>query len=201
MLNLFSFSQPAFWQRHGVYKWPQIRHAHRYARMVAPTPINQTSSALTLSAKTVTIRVVPLVKGSPVVSIVCKIAHSAHLDKVTRHGSSVSLAQKQLIVLNLTHATDNLRFALNTCIYGEANATDPVNTPCSTDLDCGPMQGALQDGMSDPSTAQEYSYCSAYDNSFVGSSLSRCSQCLSTGGDDLFYMSNCMFCQFIFKLS
>lgn len=100
-----------------------------------------------------------------------------------------------------SHATDNLRFALNTCIYGEANATDPVNTPCSTELDCGPMEGALQDGMSDPSTAQEYSYCSAYDNSFVGSSLSRCTQCLSTGGDDLFYMSNCMFCQFIFKLS
>ncbi|KAI6710780.1 LPXTG-domain-containing protein [Diplocarpon mali] len=65
----------------------------------------------------------------------------------------------------------NLRFALNSCIFGSTNATDPLSTPCSTSTACGPLASALGDGMGTPLTTSPYSYCTAYENTFSGSSL------------------------------
>lgn len=83
----------------------------------------------------------------------------------------------------------NLRFALDTCIFDTANASDPISTPCSINTVCGPLQEALQDGMSDPATMAQYSYCSADNNAFLGSYLNTCGQCLREN-DDQVYMSN-----------
>ncbi|KAH7321654.1 hypothetical protein BKA65DRAFT_512689 [Rhexocercosporidium sp. MPI-PUGE-AT-0058] len=83
----------------------------------------------------------------------------------------------------------NLRFAFNSCIFGTANATDSFSTPCSTSTACGPIQKALGDGMGTPTTSQQYSYCSAYDNSFMGSSLDTCRDCLKLNSDAS-YLSN-----------
>ena len=87
--------------------------------------------------------------------------------------------------------TDNLRYAFNTCVFGTANATDPISTPCSIDTVCGPLEGALTYGMPNMSDVAEYSYCSAHDNSFLGSYLQPCEQCLREN-DEVFYFSNCM---------
>jgi hypothetical protein len=88
--------------------------------------------------------------------------------------------------------TDNLRFAFNTCLFDTTNATDPLSTSCSTDAVCGPLEAALEDGMQNPSIMPEFSYCSAYDNSFLGSFLSTCTHCLRES-DDQVYLANCKF--------
>jgi hypothetical protein len=85
---------------------------------------------------------------------------------------------------------DNLRFAFNTCVFETANSTDPITTTCSTDAVCGPLAAALEDGMQNPSTLHEFSYCSAYDNSFLGTYLSTCTDCLR-GSADQVYLANC----------
>ncbi|KIN06201.1 hypothetical protein OIDMADRAFT_49692 [Oidiodendron maius Zn] len=83
----------------------------------------------------------------------------------------------------------NLRFAFNTCLFDTANATDPVSTSCSTDEACGSLAAPLEDGMQNPSSIQEFSYCSAYDNSFLGSYLSKCTECLRESNDQV-YLAN-----------
>jgi len=83
----------------------------------------------------------------------------------------------------------NLRYAFNTCIFGTANASDSLSTPCSTSTVCEPLRKALSDGMGTPLTTGQYSYCSAYENSFLGSSLDTCRDCLKSNSNAL-YLSN-----------
>jgi hypothetical protein len=110
---------------------------------------------------------------------------------MTKHGFFVSYKNfKSAKDRALTASKDNLRFAFNTCIFAMANATDPITTPCSLDTVCAPIQGAMLDGMDDPETLQEYSYCSAYDNSFLGSFLGICGTCLAESAEES-YFSNC----------
>lgn len=85
---------------------------------------------------------------------------------------------------------DNLRFAFNTCIFGTTNASDSLSTPCSSSTVCEPLRKALSDGMGTPLTTSQYSYCSAYDNSFLGSNLDTCRDCLRFNSN-AFYLSNC----------
>jgi len=83
----------------------------------------------------------------------------------------------------------NLRYAFNSCIFGTTNATDSFSTPCSSSTVCGPLQNSLGDGMETPSTSSQYSYCTAYDNSFLGSSLDTCRDCLKLNSNAM-YLSN-----------
>ncbi|CZT52194.1 uncharacterized protein RSE6_13466 [Rhynchosporium secalis] len=82
----------------------------------------------------------------------------------------------------------NLRFAFNSCVFGTSNATRPISTPCSTEAVCGPIRKAMGDGMGTPLTTGQYSYCEAYDNSFLGS-MHTCRSCLKLE-DDASYLSN-----------
>ncbi|KAJ5043042.1 uncharacterized protein L3040_004430 [Drepanopeziza brunnea f. sp. 'multigermtubi'] len=83
----------------------------------------------------------------------------------------------------------NLRYALNSCIFGTTNATDPISTPCGTSSVCGRIQLALAHGMQTPSTTGQYSYCTAYDNSFLGSGLDICQECLRLNSESS-YLAN-----------
>ncbi|KAL2068249.1 hypothetical protein VTL71DRAFT_16347 [Oculimacula yallundae] len=83
----------------------------------------------------------------------------------------------------------NLRFAFNSCIFGTANTTSSISTPCSTGAVCGHIQKALGDGMGTPLTTGQYSYCTAYDDSFLGSTLDTCRSCLKLNNDAA-YLSN-----------
>lgn len=87
-------------------------------------------------------------------------------------------------------ASDNLRYAFDTCIYGYANATEPISTPCSTDTVCAPLQAALEDNMQDPSGGTQYSYCSASNSSFQSAALQPCSSCFRETADEV-YFANC----------
>ncbi|KAG4437241.1 hypothetical protein IFR05_007257 [Cadophora sp. M221] len=83
----------------------------------------------------------------------------------------------------------NLRYAFNTCIFSTTNASDSLSTPCSSSTVCEPLRKALSDGMGTPLTTGQYSYCSAYDNSFLGSNLDTCRDCLRFN-NNAFYLSN-----------
>lgn len=88
---------------------------------------------------------------------------------------------------------DNLRYAVNSCVYGLQNASDPLSSPCSIQTSCGPLVGAFQDGMEAPSLENKYSYCEAFGGSFQGPRLASCQKCLRLT-DEQKYMGNCKFC-------
>lgn len=78
----------------------------------------------------------------------------------------------------------NLRFALDTCLFGFQQPSDAVTAPCSMSDSCQPLQLALGDGNLVPSNETEYSYCSTDSNAILGSSLGPCKDCLSNTSDE-----------------
>lgn len=133
----------------------------------------------------------PWDQNSKDVSIVSKAAVLQLRVNTTRGGIFVSPVLFCLRVFTPIQATDNLRYAFNSCIFGSTNATDTLSTPCSSSTVCGPLQKSLGDGMGTPLTSSQYSYCSSYDNSFLGSSLEICQDCLKVGSNTV-YLTNCM---------
>lgn len=85
---------------------------------------------------------------------------------------------------------DNLRYTLSSCLFGFANATDAVSTPCSTSESCAHLQEALENDNLDPAAGHPYSYCSADNNAFLGSYHDKCSSCLGSSSDEK-YLANC----------
>jgi len=85
---------------------------------------------------------------------------------------------------------DNLRYTISSCLFGFANATDAVSTPCSTSQSCGHLQKALESNDLDPTAGSPYSYCSADNNAFLGSYHDKCTTCLRNSGDEK-YLANC----------
>lgn len=83
----------------------------------------------------------------------------------------------------------NLRFALNTCLFGASNATDQYSTPCALSSVCDPLQAPLEDSMTSPSLTGEFSYCTAANGTFTSNFLSSCQQCLREDGKST-YLSN-----------
>lgn len=136
---------------------------------------------------------IQLGRSSRHASIVCRTVLPRTRGRTIKRGTSVSV--KPFIHLKdhvlTANKLDNLRYAFNACIYGAANSTDPINSPCSLDTACAPIQGAMRDGMGNPATLQEYSYCSAYDNSFLGQFLGACGTCLTETTTEVIF-SNCM---------
>ncbi|KAE9374762.1 hypothetical protein N431DRAFT_503544 [Stipitochalara longipes BDJ] len=78
----------------------------------------------------------------------------------------------------------NLRFALDSCLFGFQQPVDFVPNPCSTSQFCEPLELAIGDGNHTLSNESEYSYCSADSNAILGASLNQCRDCLSnTSGE------------------
>ncbi len=102
----------------------------------------------------------------------------------------IDLCLKLVLTDNLQ---DNLRFALNACLFAASNATDPISTPCSTNTACGPLQDALESGMQTPSTMSQYGYCSVEQNQFQGTYLGNCESCFRENDQQLSYLSNCKY--------
>jgi len=86
---------------------------------------------------------------------------------------------------------DNLRYTLDTCLFGFDNASDAKSTVCSTSQSCGPLQSALENNNLNPLGADEYDYCNADGNAFRGRYLDSCESCLEDT-DDQKYLRNCM---------
>lgn len=106
------------------------------------------------------------------------------------NGSCVSLHSTwYLACLADRSQLDNMRFALDTCLFGFRNNTDAVSTPCSTSNSCGPLQGAIEHANLDPDE-NPYTFCNADGNSMMGGAPQKCEQCLQSGGTEV-YLSNC----------
>jgi hypothetical protein len=109
--------------------------------------------------------------------------------ELTRNGFCVSFLQGHKSKSNISES-DNLRFALDACLFGFQRPTDAVTTPCSMSESCQPLQLAIENGNLVPSNESEYSYCSVDDNAFLGASLNSCRDCLSNTSDEK-YLRNC----------
>ncbi|KAF4632361.1 hypothetical protein G7Y89_g5766 [Cudoniella acicularis] len=85
----------------------------------------------------------------------------------------------------------NLRYALSSCLFGFANASDAVSTPCSTSTACGPLRNAIENANLVASNEQTYSYCSV-DNDAINDSVEpKCTECLRASGNEII-LSNFM---------
>ncbi|KAH8798928.1 hypothetical protein F5882DRAFT_186454 [Hyaloscypha sp. PMI_1271] len=78
----------------------------------------------------------------------------------------------------------NLRFALDSCLFGFQQPSDFVTSPCATSESCRLLQPAVEDGNLLPSNETGFSYCSADNNAILGTSLNRCRECLSNSPDE-----------------
>lgn len=165
------------------------------------TPMSRTPSEEMSFARIVTTPKVQSGPNSRAVSTVFKGAVHLLQMRTTKDGFFVS-DEPVFWIYQLTNLLfqDNLRFAFNSCIFGTANTTDSISTPCSTSSVCGPLQNAIGDGMGTPTTSGQYSYCTAYDNSFMGGSLDTCRDCLRIN-NDANYLSNCMTLYYMFLAS
>ncbi|KAM0158915.1 hypothetical protein ACHAPG_003851 [Botrytis cinerea] len=83
----------------------------------------------------------------------------------------------------------NIRYTLASCLYGFANATDTIATPCSTSKACGPFQLSIEDGNFITKNETAYGYCSANYNSILSGGTSACKSCLQAGNTES-YLSN-----------
>lgn len=85
---------------------------------------------------------------------------------------------------------DNLRFAVDVCLYGFPRSPDAISSPCDIDHVCGPLGDALTyDGLK-TEKKQNFEYCSAADNTFTGPSVEACYKCLQTSPEQN-YLANC----------
>ncbi len=92
---------------------------------------------------------------------------------------------------NLSFVIDNLRYALDTCLFGFANSSDFVSSPCATDSSCGPLRTSLEsDNLTQSSS--EFGYCTADNSAFLGASNGRCTNCLRDT-DNQVYFANCKY--------
>ena len=93
--------------------------------------------------------------------------------------------------MTLLTALDNLRYAVDVCVFAFANTTSGSSSPCALDQTCGPMKEALEAGNMDPAKANGFEYCTLSDGVFP-SQGSSCSQCLGLSPGRK-YLSNCAF--------
>ncbi|TPX09675.1 uncharacterized protein E0L32_009148 [Thyridium curvatum] len=84
---------------------------------------------------------------------------------------------------------DNVRYAVNVCLFGFPNATQGTSSPCNMDLTCRPLQTPLKAGISEPSRSTEFQYCGADHALYGGNTISSCEQCLQMGNEKT-YLSN-----------
>lgn len=80
---------------------------------------------------------------------------------------------------------DNLRYAIDWCVFGYPDNHDAVSTPCLGS--CKPIKDALQANLTDPSSSTAYGYCQ--DDSFMAG-VDLCASCNALVNNQS-YPSNC----------
>jgi len=89
-------------------------------------------------------------------------------------------------MLDFMRRTDNLRYAIDWCIFGYPDNNNAPSTPC--DSSCLSIQKTLKANMSQPSqNTAAYGYCQ--DGSFMAG-VDLCSSCYALV-DNHGYLSNC----------
>ncbi len=99
----------------------------------------------------------------------------------------------ELLVAGADGVLDNLRYAVDVCLYTFPNASSDVastSSPCVLDTNCRPLQSALEAGNLNPSNETEFQYCTQAKGAFQGQAMNNCVQCLQATPDRS-YLSNC----------
>jgi hypothetical protein len=86
-------------------------------------------------------------------------------------------------------ATDNLRYAVDVCLWGFPAKGQNMTSQCATDVACNPVRSSLETGDMAAGNATEYQYCTVDGGAFPGS-YAQCSQCLRSTSTNK-YLSNC----------
>lgn len=77
----------------------------------------------------------------------------------------------------------NLRYNVDYCVFGYPNASNAVgSSPCQTSTACGPLQGALYDGIPNMSNRTEFAYCSANGTTLTSDLFKGCVACVNSSG-------------------
>ncbi|KAI8958643.1 hypothetical protein F5Y11DRAFT_32022 [Daldinia sp. FL1419] len=83
----------------------------------------------------------------------------------------------------------NLRYAVDVCVFGSPNAPKAISSPCDIDFGCAPLAESLKYGISNPSNASEFGYCTAGNSAFKNESVEACYQCFQAS-DNQVYLAN-----------
>jgi hypothetical protein len=94
---------------------------------------------------------------------------------------------------------DNLRYAVDVCIYAFPNSSTGTSSPCALDQTCGPLKDSLEAGLLQPEQTSEYQYCSVQKGDFQ-SHAANCAQCLQSTAEQK-YLSNCESTQDLRRMS
>jgi hypothetical protein len=84
----------------------------------------------------------------------------------------------------------NLRFTLDTCLFGFPSSEKTINSPCLIGYACNPLKNALLEDKLDPEKKSDFGYCNAAGDVFKGPNLKTCTQCLQTTTNQV-YLANC----------
>lgn len=103
-------------------------------------------------------------------------------------GDSVSYAQNITVCACAYTLTDNLRYALSTCVFGFPQEKISTSTPCQ--VSCEPLRSAIGHNLNTNATLEDLSYCSL--SSFQDTvGINRCAACYGRMDGEA-YMANCM---------
>ena len=87
--------------------------------------------------------------------------------------------------------SDNLRFALDVCLYDSPEADPAIHTsPCASNEGCKNLKSALTGDELAPTQNMTWNYCFRDDGAFMSSNRTTCMQCLRETQDQT-YMANC----------
>lgn len=102
------------------------------------------------------------------------------------------MGQEREVLLDLTQilVSDNLRFAVDVCLWGFPGKAETASSPCNLASTCGPLESVFKKGIPDPSKGDQYGYCAASDGSMGSNKLAGCRECLRTTSNQA-YLANC----------
>ena len=108
-----------------------------------------------------------------------------------RYGIYVRAYQSlDLLALADMDVIDNIRFAVDVCLYGFPRPPDAISSPCDIGDVCGPLGDALTFDRLRTEDEQGFGYCNAADGTFTDSRVEACYQCLQTSPEQN-YLANC----------
>lgn len=97
-------------------------------------------------------------------------------------------ARSPLTWRTLSHAPDNMRYTLSSCMYGFPAQKESLSSPCQ--VTCAPLSNAIESGLGTNATTADLGFCTT-----AGFSTYNIQNCVFCYGlmDQQKYLANCMF--------
>lgn len=119
-------------------------------------------------------------------------------NQISRQMEAKDAIEPKKLILATSLPTDNMRYAIDFCIFGYPNGTGGAGSnPCLTSEACGRLARALEGGIPVGDRARAstdtYSYCEAERGVWKSRYFDACVQCVRADGRHR-YLTNCEFC-------